>query len=407
MNCRYCKKKLEHIFADLGLMPLQNSFRSEQDLNKVELTYPLRVMVCDKCWLVQTFDVVDVHEMFNAKYIYHSSTSTSWLDHAEIYSNMIQKKLSLNSESFVIEVASNDGYLLKNILKDGIPCLGIEPADSTANVAENLGIPVLKKFFGEELGKQLFLEGKAADLIVGNNVFAHVPDINDFTFGLKAALKPEGTITLEFQHFLRILEGIQFDTLYFEHFSYLSLTTICEIFESAGLSIWDVEELSSHGGSLRVYGCHAEEERTVSSAVQDILEEENLAGIKTLDAYQGFQSRVEQVKNELLEFLLEKKRMGIKVAGYGAAAKGNTSLNFAGIKPDLLSCVYDLSPSKHGKYLPGSHIPILSPKKIQINKPDLLLILAWNHAEEIVEQQSSLLEAGTRFFTCIPEIKIF
>ena len=402
MKCRQCAASLEHVFLDLGFAPPSNAYLSVQDLRNPEKYYPLRVMVCDRCWLVQTQDYADAGDLFNADYAYFSSTSSTWLAHAHRYSEMISKRLGLGPESFVVEVASNDGYLLRNFKAAGIPCLGIEPTASTADAAEAIGIPVLREFFGEQLGKELAQTGRQADLIAGNNVFAHVPDINDFSRGLKAALKSRGTITLEFPHLMRLLEFVQFDTVYHEHFSYLSLSTVSRIFASAGLRVFDVEELSTHGGSLRIYGCHASDPRKDSVAVQNLLAEELNRGLQSLQAYEGFQCLAEKVKNDFLSFLINQKNAGKSVVAYGAAAKGNTLLNFAGIKPDLLAYVCDAAPAKQGKFLPGSHIPVFSPEKLSHERPDYLVILPWNIADEVIAQNAPLRASGTQFVTAVP-----
>jgi SAM-dependent methyltransferase len=377
---------------------------TQADLVRPEKYYPLKVMVCDHCWLVQTEDYAQADELFSADYAYFSSTSTGWLAHAASYATKMIETLGLNQNSHVIEVACNDGYLLKNFVAAGIPCLGIEPTASTATAAEKLGIPVLREFFGEALGKRLAAEGKQADLIAGNNVYAHVPDINDFTCGLKAALKPGGTITLEFPHLMRLIEQTQFDTVYHEHFSYLSLYTVSRIFESAGLHIWDVEELSTHGGSLRIYGGHPGNARQGTEQLAAVLCQEAEAGMQTLAPYMSYQARADQIKNNLLEFLIQQKRAGKKVAAYGAAAKGNTLLNYAGIKPDLLSFVCDAAAAKQGKYLPGSHIPILPPNTLAKNAPDYVLILPWNIADEVRQQNAALASQGTRFVVAVPRL---
>jgi SAM-dependent methyltransferase len=405
VNCRHCSAPLEHLFLDLGFAPPSNAYLTAEDLAKPEKYYPLRVLVCDRCWLVQTEDYADAGELFDSNYAYFSSTSTSWLEHARSYAEMITARLALGSHSQVIEVASNDGYLLKNFLAAGIPCLGIEPTASTAAAAEALGIPVLREFFGERLGNELASAGRQADLIIGNNVFAHVPDINDFTRGLKAALKPGGTITLEFPHLLRQIAENQFDTIYHEHFSYLSLHAVTRIFDIAGLKIWDVEQLPTHGGSLRIYGCHSTEARQPEPAVERILTEEKSAGILTLETYRAFQARAEKVKDDFLTFLLEQKRAGKKVAAYGAAAKGNTLLNFAGIKPDLLPFVCDAAPAKQGKFLPGSHISICSPEILENASLNFLVILPWNIATEVRKQNDHLHSRGAKFVVAVPELK--
>lgn len=406
MNCRHCSTPLTHTFLDLGFAPPSNAYLSAADLRKPEKYYPLRVLICDQCWLVQTEDYADAGELFDAEYAYFSSTSSTWLAHARRYAEDITSRLGLDADSLIIELASNDGYLLKNFLVAGIPCLGIEPTASTAEAAEEIGIPVIRQFFGECLGKELAATGRQAKLIIGNNVFAHVPDINDFARGLKCALKPSGTITLEFPHLMRLIEFNQFDTVYHEHFSYLSLHAVERIFASAGLKVYDVEELTTHGGSLRVYGCHAEHRQEVSESVRQLLDEEKQGGLLRLETYTGFQSRAEKVKDDFLAFLLEQKHAGKKVAAYGAAAKGNTLLNFAGVKPDLLPFVCDAAPSKQNKFLPGVHIPIRHPDALAETSPDFVVILPWNIADEVVAQNRGLTANGTRFVTFIPEMCI-
>ena len=406
MKCRHCQTELGPAFLDLGFAPPSNDYLGETNLQKPELTFPLRLRVCGHCWLVQTEDYASADSIFRADYAYFSSTSKSWLAHAAAYADTITTKLGLSTTSFVIEVASNDGYLLQNFVNADIPCLGIEPADATADAAETKGIPVIRKFFGEQVGRQLAEEGKSADLLCGNNVFAHVPDINDFTRGIEAVLKPNGVVTLEFPHLLRLLEECQFDTVYHEHFSYLSLSTTRRVFSKAGLRIFDVEQLPTHGGSLRVYGCRNNASHEETSAVSGIIEAERSAGLDTSAPYEAFQARAEAIKDAALRFLLDAKRDGRRVAGYGAAAKGNTLLNFAGIGPDLLPFVCDAAPAKQGKYLPGSHIPIRTPDALRTARPDLVLILPWNIAEEISAQLSDLADEGTEFVTFIPEIRI-
>jgi len=407
MNCRHCGTPLNHTFLDLGFAPPSNAYLSREDLSKPEKYYPLNIKVCDQCWLVQTEDYAQADELFSPDYAYFSSTSSGWLDHAKRYSQQMTEMLKLNSNSHVIEIASNDGYLLKNFVEAGIPCLGIEPTDSTADAAEKLSIPVLREFFGEKLGKQLAQEGKQADLIAGNNVYAHVPDINDFTKGLKAVLKSEGTITLEFPHLMQLIKQTQFDTVYHEHFSYLSLYTVSQIFQAAGLRVWNVEELPTHGGSLRVYGGHLEDARATARSVDAMLKQEKAEGLQTLETYKVFQKRADQVKNGVLQFLIEQKQAGKKVAAYGAAAKGNTLLNYAGVKPDLLPFVCDAGETKQGKYMPGSHVPILSPKAIVQERPDYVLILPWNIANEVAKQNSVVRDWNGKFVTSVPELSIF
>ena len=406
MKCRHCSTPLHYTFLDLGFAPPSNAYLNLEDLIKPEKYYPLKVKVCTHCWLVQTEDYAQAEELFSADYAYFSSTSSGWLAHAASYAQIVIKRLQLNHNSFVIEIASNDGYLLKNFVDSGIPCLGIEPTASTAAVAEELGIPVLREFFSETLGQQLAANHHQADLIAGNNVYAHVPDINDFTRGLKAALKPGGTITLEFPHLMRLIEHTQFDTVYHEHFSYLSLYTVESIFKTAGLRVWDVEYIATHGGSLRVYGCHFEESRETTSSVNEVLAKEAQRGLQNLATYQNFQAKANRVKNDLLAFLIEKKRAGKTVLAYGAAAKGNTLLNYAGVKPDLLTLVYDAALAKQGKFMPGSHIPIVAPGAVFEMRPDFLLILPWNIADEVKQQNANLAELGTKFVTAVPELKI-
>jgi hypothetical protein len=404
MNCRHCRVPLIHTFLDLGFAPPANAYLSQADLSRVEKYYPLNIKVCDQCWLVQTEDYAQAAEFFSADYAYFSSTSSSWLAHARQYALQMSELLRLNSNSLVIEVASNDGYLLKNFLATGIPCLGIEPTASTAAAAEELGIPVLREFFGEAIGKRLAAEGRQADLIIGNNVYAHVPDINDFTKGLKAALKTDGTITLEFPHLMRLLEQTQFDTVYHEHFSYLSLYSVVQIFEKSGLRVWKVEEIQTHGGSLRIFGCHADDSRDTENSVAQLLLEEQSRGLQLLATYLSFQPKADKVKNDLIAFLIDQKRLGKKVVAYGAAAKGNTLLNYAGVKPDLLPLVFDAAASKQNKYMPGSHIPILSPEQLAKSKPDYVLILPWNIAKEIKAQMSGSLTPEARFVIAVPNL---
>lgn len=406
MECRHCATLLEDTFLDLGFAPPSNAYLTEDKLCLPEKYFPLKINVCSNCWLVQTEDYTQADELFSPDYAYFSSTSTSWLAHAKHYTEVIIDRLGLSEASHVIEVASNDGYLLKNFLKAGIPCLGIEPTASTASAAEHLQIPVLREFFSEALGKKLALKGRQADLIIGNNVYAHVPNINDFTLGLKAVLKPGGTITLEFPHLMQMIEHNQFDTVYHEHFSYLSLHTVKCIFEAAGLRLWDVEQLSTHGGSLRVFGCHAADTRKTTPLVQTLHAKELRRGLQCMDIYKSFQAQANRVKDDLLDFLIEQKRAGKKVAAYGAAAKGNTLLNYAGIKSDLLPAVCDAAVAKQGKYMPGSHIPILAPHQLKNLKLDYLLILPWNISTEIINQNMDLKRRGVKFVTAVPDLKI-
>jgi SAM-dependent methyltransferase len=405
LNCRHCGHALTLPFLDLGFAPPSNAYLKPADLTQAERHYPLKLFVCDACWLVQTEDYAAREALFDAEYAYFSSVSESWLAHARQYSDSIIDELSLDAESFVIEVASNDGYLLRNFVAARIPCLGIEPTASTAARAEQLGIPVRREFFGKALAEELAAEGCRADLIIGNNVFAHVPDVNDFTAGLKRALKPGGSITLEFPHLVELLEHVQFDTVYHEHFSYFSLHAVEHIFRAAGLRVWRVERLTTHGGSLRVFGCHDDDPRADDASVDAIRTLEQERGITRPETYRQFQHRVDTAKYGLLRFLLDCKDKGIRIGAYGAAAKGNTLLNYAGVRPDLLPYVCDAAPSKQGKFMPGSHIPIVSPAALAASAPDIVLILPWNISHEVVAQQRPVLGAHVRFAVAIPEVR--
>jgi SAM-dependent methyltransferase len=406
MTCRHCHSPLSRVFLDLGHAPPSNAYLDESGLRRAEITFPLRLFVCDTCRLVQTEDHAAADALFSPDYAYFSSTSTTWLDHAARFAGMMTERLGLGAHSHVIELASNDGYLLRNFVAVGIPCLGIEPTASTADAAERIGVPTLRRFFGRDLGAELAAQGRAADLVIGNNVYAHVPDINDFTAGIAAILKPEGVVTLEFPHLMRLVADCQFDTVYHEHFSYLSLQTVQRIFAAAGLRVFDVEELPTHGGSLRVHGCLASAQWEETLAIAALLTEEARQGLTDDAIYEGFQRRANSVKNGLLRFLLDCARDGKSVAAYGAAAKGNTILNFAGIKPDLLPFVCDAAPSKQGRFMPGSHIPILPPSALRENRPDYLVILPWNIADEVIAQMSGIAAQGTRFVTAVPELCI-
>lgn len=411
MYCRHCATPLRHPVIDLGFAPPSNAYLAIENLNRPEITYPLRVLVCDQCWLVQTDDVTDADALFTSDYAYFSSTSSSWVAHAKAYCEVMIPRLSLDADSLVIEVASNDGYLLQYMKAAGIPCLGIEPTASTAAAAEALGIPVLREFFGEALARRLVAEGRQADLILGNNVYAHVPDINDFTRGLAAALKPGGTITLEFPHLLQLIQQGQFDTIYHEHFSYLSLLVVQRIFAAAGLRLFAVEELTTHGGSLRIYGAHADDPRPTQGCVIALLEREQQAGLDQLSTYRDFQQRAEATKHALLRFLLEERAAGRRVVAYGAAAKGNTLLNYAGVGPDLIALVADGAVAKQQHWMPGNHIPIVAPDALwQGQPPDTVLILPWNLAPELVplvrnlHQQLAPAAPQPRIVTAVPEL---
>jgi SAM-dependent methyltransferase len=407
LRCRHCFASQLTAVLDLGFAPPSNAYLNSEDLQRHEKHYPLRLSVCELCRLVQTEDFTNREELFTSEYAYFSSTSLGWLEHSARYVEAITRRLGLGRDSLAIEVACNDGYLLKNFVAAGIPCLGIEPTASTAAAAEKLGIPVRREFFGEQFAGTLATEGKRADLIIGNNVFAHVPDINDFTRGLKAALRPGGTITLEFPHLLRLIEHTQFDTVYHEHFSYLSLHTVSRVFAAAGLRVFDVEELPTHGGSLRVYGAHADDARATSPAMTAVLADEIRNGLESSEPYRALQGKSERIKDDLLAFLIDAKRAGKTVAAYGAAAKGNTLLNYAGVRPDLLSFVCDAAPAKQGKFLPGSHIPILVPQALRERRPDIILVLPWNIATEVVAQNSFARDWGARFFAAIPSMREF
>ena len=405
-NCRHCNNQLNHQLIDLGHAPPSNNYLDKDSLLESETHFPLKLLICDNCWLIQTIDYNDAENLFKSDYAYFSSTSQSWIQHSLEYSNKIIDKLSLDNSNFVVEIASNDGYLLQNFIHADIPCLGIEPTESTALVAEEKGIEVIKEFFTEDLSKKLSKD-KKADLIIGNNVFAHVPDINDFSLGIKRLLSKEGVITLEFPHLMELILNMQFDTIYHEHFSYLSLYTVSRVFKKAGLKIFDVEQIKTHGGSLRVYGCHEEDTRKVSEKFTNLLQKEKEIGMQKLSFYKDFQSKSEIIKNEFLSFLLDCKKKGKRVGSYGAAAKGNTLLNYAGIKNDLIEFVCDAAQSKQGKFLPGSHIPINKPSYLEsIDSLDFLIIFPWNISSEIIKNLDYLKKRGTKFIIAIPELTI-
>jgi SAM-dependent methyltransferase len=403
MQCRFCKNKLDHVFVDLINAPASNSFLTKEQLNEPESFYPLKLYVCENCKLVQIDEYKKSDDIFNKDYAYFSSYSTSWLKHAKDYVEMIVEKLSLNTTSYVTEIASNDGYLLQYFQEKQIPCVGIEPTASTASVAKQKGIEVIEDFFNTNLAKNL----KKSDLILGNNVLAHVPDINDFVKGLKIALKDGGTITMEFPHLLNLINENQFDTIYHEHFSYLSLSTIMQIFEKQKLKIYDVEQLLTHGGSLRIYATHIENKIEIERNVQKLLEEEKKFDLLDMNIYTTFQEKANKVKYDLLEFLLQAKKENKKVVAYGAAAKGNTLLNYAGIKNDLIEFTVDKSPYKQGKFMPASHIPIVKEKEIQELKPDYILILPWNIKDEVIAQLNYVKKWNCQFVVAVPQLEIF
>jgi len=408
MNCRFCNEPLSNKFVDLINCPPSNSFLSFEQLNQAEPYYPLTIYACSKCHLVQVDEYKKAEEIFNSDYVYFSSYSTSWVQHALRYVEEMIERFKYNENSSVIEIASNDGYLLQHFRNRGVPVLGIEPTQNTANVAILKGIPTISEYFGSAFARKLKEQGQDGDLLIGNNVLAHVPDIVDFVGGLKIALRPGGVVTMEFPHLQRLVEDCQFDTIYHEHYSYLSFTTVKAVFEANGLEMFDVQEVSTHGGSLRIFAKHKDDSsKKVLPSVKALLAKEDAAGITTNEYYQNFQSRVDEVKNDMLTFLLEKSKAGKKVIGYGAAAKGNTLLNYAGIKGDnLIKFVVDAAPSKQNKYLPGSHIPVYDESKIKEYKPDFIIILPWNLKEEIRQQLAYVAEWGCKFVTFIPDVQI-
>ncbi len=406
-RCRFCGTGLKHTFVDLGMSPLAESFLTPNQLNQMEPFYPLHVYVCDHCFLVQLEEFESPDHIFS-DYVYFSSYSESWLLHAKTYVEMITKRLGLNGASQVIEIASNDGYLLRNFVDKKIPALGVEPAANVARIASDKGIPTLVKFFGTETARRLVSDGLQADLLLGNNVLAHVPQLNDFVEGMKILLKPQGTITMEFPHLMQLIDNNQFDTIYHEHFSYLSFTTVESVFAAHGLALYDVEELATHGGSLRIYARHAEDgSKPVSERAQELKSREQTAGFTRLETYFSFTERTKETKRKLLEFLIKAKREGKTVAAYGAPGKGNTLLNYCGIRSDFIDYAVDRSPYKHGLFTPGTHIPIFPPDKIKETKPDYVLILPWNLKEEIMKQMAYISEWGGRFVVPIPEVHIY
>lgn len=407
MNCRHCGQPLRVPFLDLGTAPPSNAYLSREALRAPETHFPLRLMVCDACWLVQTEDFAGRDALFTDDYAYFSSVSTSWLEHARRYVDAMRARLSLTGSSRVVEIAANDGYLLQYVHQAGIPCLGIEPTASTAAAAREKGVPILERFFDAALAADLAARGQQADLMVANNVLAHVPDINDFVAGFRVLLKPDGVATFEFPHLLRMVREVQFDTAYHEHYSYLSLTAVCRLLGQAGLTVFDVEPLSTHGGSLRVFAQRADTGgRPVDPSVTHLLEEETAAGMTTTAFYAGFQARAERAKDDLMVWLIDAKRQGMRVGAYGAAAKGNTLLNFAGVRADLLPYVVDRSPGKRGRFLPGSRIPIVDESVLVDEKPEVILILPWNIRDEIQAQLTYARAWGARFLTAIPGLSL-
>lgn len=406
MKCRFCESDLVQVFLDLGTAPPSNAFLNEEQLHHAELYFPLKLFTCHECFLVQVDEVQDHASLFSSDYVYFSSFSRSWLEHAKRYADAASTLLNLGSGSLVVEIASNDGYLLQYFQEMHIPCIGIEPTAGTANAARLKGIETVERFFGKAFADEFIAERGKADLIIGNNVLAHVPDINDFVSGIAAALKDEGVASFEFPHIMEMISNNQFDTVYHEHFSYLSFHTVQRIFAAHGLRLWDVERLGTHGGSLRIWACLAQSDRTDTNRVADLLALEEIAGMKNLAFYAKFQAAAESVKNQFLSFLIAQKQAGKSVAAYGAAAKGCTLLNYAGIKSDLLPYVIDASPHKQGKFLPGSRIPVLGESVLQSLKPDFIIILPWNLKSEICTQLDYAKNWNVQFVTFIPKTVI-
>lgn len=407
MKCRHCGAEVVLPFIDLGTAPPSNAYLTEITMRAPEKWFPLRVLVCTGCWLVQTEDYSRAEELFSADYAYFSSYSTIWLEHAKKYTDGMTARFKLDGNSKVVEIAANDGYLLQYFKAKGIPCLGVEPTSGTAAAARAKGIEIIEDFFGTRLAKKMVQQGIQADLTAGNNVLAHVPDINDFVQGFALLLKPNGVATFEFPHLFRLIAEKQFDTIYHEHFSYLSLTHLLRIFRLNGLEIFDVEELVTHGGSLRVFAQRLDTSaHPVEKRVKELQEKEIAAGMTTPDYYAGFQAKANSVKNDLVAFLLEAARNGKKVIGYGAAAKGNTLLNYAGVRADLIPYVVDRSPSKQGKYMPGSRIPIVDESIIRSEKPDYVMIFPWNIRDEVMTQLAYIRQWGGRFVTAVPKLEV-
>jgi SAM-dependent methyltransferase len=408
MNCRFCNCQLNNVFIDLVNSPPSNSFLTREQLDEPEVFFPLKVYVCDQCFLVQVEEFKKSFDIFNDEYVYFSSFSTSWLLHSEAYVKMMVERFSLTPATQAIELASNDGYLLQYFKKAGIKVLGVEPTANTAAAAEKKGISTIVDFFGVRLAEELISKGIKADVLLGNNVLAHVPDINDFVGGMAKLLNPQGVITMEFPHLLQLMMKNQFDTIYHEHFSYLSFHTVKQIFEKQGLVMFDVEEIPTHGGSLRIFAAHANDgSKQTTASVGKLLEKEKLFGLSDINTYRGFQSKAIKVKNDFLTFLLEAQKQGKKVAAYGAAAKGNTLLNYCGIRSDLISFVIDANPAKQNKYLPGVHIAVQNETVLKEMKPDYVVILPWNIKEEVIAQLKYIKTWGGQFVLAIPEMQIF
>lgn len=406
-NCRFCQTPLKHTFVDLGMSPISNAFLKPEQINQAEKFYPLHTYVCDNCFLVQLEEFETPDYIFNSEYAYFSSYSESWLRHVEKYTQLMLERFGFDSESLVVELASNDGYLLQYFQRQGVPVLGIEPAANVARAAEQRGISTLVKFFGVATAKELVAQGKQADLLVGNNVLAHVPDINDFVGGMKILLKSDGVLTMEFPHLLQLMGYNQFDTIYHEHFSYFSFLVVEKIFAFHGLTLFDVEEVPTHGGSLRIYGKHEDNCCfEVSDRLRSLKDKEIQGGLDRVETYAGFGERVKETKRKLLRFLIEVKGEGKMVVGYGAPAKGNTLLNYCGVRGDFIDYTVDRSHHKQGLFLPGTHIPVCQPDKIRETRPDYVLILPWNIKEEIMEQMADVREWGGKFVVPIPEVEV-
>ena len=406
-SCRFCASPLEVTFCDLGMSPLSNSFLKPEQLARHEPFYPLHTWVCGKCWLVQLEEFEPPEHIFSAEYAYFSSYSDSWLEHSRRYVEEMSRRFSLGVKSLVVEIASNDGYLLQYFVQRGVPVLGIEPAANCARVAEEKGVRTRVAFFGTRLADELAREGKRADLLLGNNVLAHVPNLNDFVQGLKRLLAPQGVVTMEFPHLLNLVEQNQFDTIYHEHFSYLSFLTVEKVFARHGLVLFDVAEIPTHGGSLRIFARHAEDStKPAGPAVRALLAKEARAGLDRLETYSAFDDKVKRTKRRLLEFLVKAKNEGKRIAGYGAPAKGNTLLNYCGVRSDFLDFTVDRSPHKQGCFLPGTRVPIFHPDKLREARPDYVLILPWNLKDEIVHQVGYIRDWGGRFVVPIPEVAV-
>ena len=407
MKCRHCGAKLILPLVDLGSAPPSNAYLTDANLHGPEKWFPLRVLVCEQCWLVQTEDFSQADELFDAEYAYFSGFSDSWLQHCERYVVEMLSRFNLTSHSHVVEIAANDGYLLQYVKAHGIPCTGIEPTTSTATAARSKGVTIIEDFFNTSLAKKMAHAGKHADLAIANNVLAHVPNINDFVAGFPLILKPHGVATFEFPHLMNLITENQFDTIYHEHFSYLSLNVVERILTTHGLQVFDVEEIPTHGGSLRVFAQRRDSgQHSRTHRVDKLIKRERLAGVLSTEYYKGFQTKTDKIKNDLLTFLLAAKRLNKTVAAYGAAAKGNTLLNYAGVRPDLLSFIVDRNPKKQGKYLPGSRIPIVDETVLKIARPNYVIILPWNIKKEIMQQLEYIRDWNGKFFTIIPHLKI-